>query len=351
VNGADVFIGSFDTVEDAHTAREERKTAARGGQPVVAKSRLRLNDAKTLYFTETASDWKDSTRRSAESRYKAHVAEALGDVPLRDLTFERLSTFRKELVEKEGISGQTRREVLLLVRSILRDCVRRSYIAVNPAELLNLPSKDASIVTVPPYDVAIAAVAAVKDPMARMVADLILNTGLRINEALGLTWPDLDLVARKLVVQRSIDQKSGKIVLPKTPRSIRRIDLPGGFVTRLTAYAEAQQTGAVLRNVPWVFPATERPVDPTSGARPPVLNDRNFMQRHWAPARTGVTPLRFGMHALRHLYATRLLQKGATLKYVSEQLGHTSAAFTMTQYIHFLPEHDEQRGWLSAAFD
>ena len=44
------------------------------------------------------------------------------------------------------------------------------------------------------------------------------------------------------------------------------------------------------------------------------------------------------------------LSRGAAIKYVSSQLGHESAAFTMTQYIHFLPENEEQKRWLNAAF-
>lgn len=352
VHGRSVFIGSYPTIQEAEDARQDRLQESKGGTALVArsKSRLRLNDLKELYFLETAADWKESTRRAADARYNCHLAEPLGNIPLRDLTFDRLSKFRGELLRK-GVSGQTKREVLMLLRAILRDAVRRSYIASSPAELLELPSKQASIVSVPSYDVAVKAIAAVADPVSQMLADLILNSGLRINEAVALTWSDINFDTQKITVQRSIDQVSGKIVRPKTQKSIRRVDLPDVFTARLKQYRARQDAGEILKNEPWLFPVTHTPCDPNGSERPPVLNDRNFSQREWHPALATISPMRFGMHALRHLYASKLLAKGAALKYVSSQLGHTSAAFTMTQYIHFLPENEEQKRWLNAAFD
>ncbi|HKO55682.1 MAG TPA: site-specific integrase [Thermoanaerobaculia bacterium] len=351
LHGKSVFIGSYPTVQEAEDARQERVQEGKKGTALVArsKSRLRLDDLKELYLSETAADWKESTRRAALARYNCHIKASLGEIPLRDLTFEQLSKFRGELLRKE-VSGQTKREVLMLLRAILRDAVRRSYIASSPAELLELPSKQASIVSVPPYEVAVKAIAAIHDSIARMLADLILNTGLRINEAIALTWPDINFDAQKITVQRSIDQVSGKIIRPKTQKSIRRVDLPDAFTARLREYHARQEAGEILKNEPWLFPVSETPCDPNGSERPPVLNDRNFSQRDWHPALATVTPMRFGMHALRHLYASKLLSRGAALKYVSSQLGHTSAAFTMTQYIHFLPENEEQKRWLNAAF-
>src|ERR1044072_4268899 len=140
LHGRSVFIGSYPTIQESEDARQERVQEGKKGTALVArsKSRLRLDDLKELYFSETAADWKESTRRAALARYNCHIKEPLGLIPLRDLTFERLSKFRGDLLRKE-VSGQTKREVLMLLRAILREAVRRSYLASSPAELLDLP--------------------------------------------------------------------------------------------------------------------------------------------------------------------------------------------------------------------
>jgi integrase len=44
------------------------------------------------------------------------------------------------------------------------------------------------------------------------------------------------------------------------------------------------------------------------------------------------------VHDLRHSYATHLLQAGAPITYVSEQLGHADASITLRFYAHYLPD-------------
>lgn len=70
LHGKSVFIGSYPTVQEAEDARQERLQEGKKGTALVArsKSRLRLNDLKELYFSETAADWKESTRRAALAR-------------------------------------------------------------------------------------------------------------------------------------------------------------------------------------------------------------------------------------------------------------------------------------------
>ena len=46
---------------------------------------------------------------------------------------------------------------------------------------------------------------------------------------------------------------------------------------------------------------------------------------------------RIRLHDLRHTHATILLKAGVPVKVVSERLGHSSPAFTMTVYQHVLP--------------
>jgi integrase len=79
--------------------------------------------------------------------------------------------------------------------------------------------------------------------------------------------------------------------------------------------------------LPWVF---------TSGEGKP-LRQANFGRRVFLPLlkKAGLRHVRF--HALRHSFASRLIQNGESLAYVKEQLGHASITITVDTYGHLIP--------------
>jgi len=365
-HGKSVFVGAFPTIEEAVKAREKRVLELEGGAPLVDRSASRVHFGDfvdKVYFPEAMVGRKDSTIRAARSRYRQHLAPALADWPLRDVTYERLSRLRATLIERK-VSGQTKREALLLLRSILQEAVKRGILAQNPASLLELPPKHSNPVRPPSYATARKVVAAIAALGPRTAAEVLLFTGMRLNECLALQWGDVDLEGRRIAVTRSIDQVTGKLVTPKTERGKRSIVIPDDLAQRLTDYRARQVRGEAVRSDPWVFPvarpAKEEPGEtapeaPTAEAprveRPPVLNDRNFVQRHWNPALKAVEGADFTPHALRHLYASRLLTQGAPVAFAADQLGHSSPAFTYRQYVHYLEERPSQaQEYVNGAF-
>jgi integrase len=72
------------------------------------------------------------------------------------------------------------------------------------------------------------------------------------------------------------------------------------------------------------------------------VHDDTFRNNVWASIlrRAG---LRYRKpHALRHTYASLLIEGAAPLKYVQEQLGHHSPGFTLTVYGHLIPRGDRR---------
>lgn len=365
-HGKSVFVGAFPTVEEAVKAREKRVLELEGGAPLVDRSASRIRFAdfvEKVYFPEAMVGRKDSTIRAAKSRYRQHLAPALAEWPLRDVTYERLSRLRATLIQRK-VSGQTKRETLFLLRAVLQEAVKRGILAQNPASLLELPPKHANPVRAPSYDTARKVVAAITALGPRTAAEVLLLTGMRLNECLALQWGDVDLESRRISVTRSIDQVTGKLVTPKTERGKRSIVIPDELAERLTAYRATQVRGEAVRSDPWVFPVARPPkkeqgeppsespaADAPPGERPPVLNDRNFVQRHWTPALKTVEGADFTPHALRHLYASRLLTQGAPVAFAADQLGHSSPAFTYRQYVHYLEDRpDQAREYVNGAF-
>jgi integrase len=363
--GKSAFLGAFPTIEEAVQAREKRMEELEGGAPVLDRSTSRVSFAlfaEKVYFPEAMAGRKDSTIRAAKSRFRQHLAPALGERPLRDVTYERLSRLRATLIERK-VSGQTKREALLLLRSILQEAVKRGILPRNPAALLDLPPKHARQISVPPYATARTVIDAISAPGPRAAAEVLLLTGMRLNECLALRWDDVDLDGRRIRVERSIDQVTGKLVTPKTERGKRSVVIPDVLAEHLARYRKLQERGVTPRSDPWVFPVlriskknaealdTRSPNPEPAPARPPIMNDRNFVQRHWEPALKAVESADFTPHALRHLYASRLLTQGAPVAFAADQLGHSSPAFTYRQYVHFLEDRpDQAREYVNGAF-
>jgi integrase len=132
---------------------------------------------------------------------------------------------------------------------------------------------------------------------------LLLNTGLRRGEALGLRWADVE--GARLVV-RGEGTKTGRS---------RSVPLNAEAVAVLAAWKPAD-----ARPVDLVFPGAD-------GAR--IASVKTAFRRLLADA--GIT--RFRLHDCRHHFASRLVQAGVSLPVVGALLGHRTAAMTM-RYAH-----------------
>ena len=344
-----LFLGCFATLHAAMEARELKRQELRAGRPVVRRSESAatvVTFAEHVHFPETLPLVKASTARTTMSRYRQHVEPAFRDVGLRDVTYDRVCAFRTALMAKD-VSGQTRRESLLILRAILEAAARRGLIPTNPASLVQLPPKGGRPISVPSAADARKVVDAITHPVARMAASLLLHSGMRLNEALSLEWTSIDLDGGTVFVGHSIDQVAGKLVAPKTPTAVRVVEIPSDLVAELRAYRVGQEQGRIQRIDPWVFPSD---TDRREG-RPPVMDDRNLVQRYWEPAVKAVGCGRFTPHAFRHLYASKLLMGGTPVAYVAQQLGHASPAFTYRQYTRFLrTSPDSGKAYLERAF-
>lgn len=334
-------------------AREVRSAAGRdlkAGRTPAPRTAVRVSLSSFFdesYVPEMLAGLKDSTKRAARSRFNAHLRKPLGDLAVGDVTYERCAELRAALVNRSDLSGQTKREVLLVLRQVLEEAVRRGLLPANPAAHLKLPEKAARQVTVPELAVVRKIIDDITHPVARMLAELLFRSGLRLNEATALQWRDLDLDGGKIHVRRSIDQATGEVTTPKTAESFRVVEVPKSLIDMLQTYRKKMKTAKKAKETeksdkaePWVFP---------SGGDGP-FNGRNFHQRYWQPAVTRAEAPHVTPHGLRHLFASHLLQQGAELLYVANQLGHTSAGFTLRQYGHLLRETSPSRAKLEAAF-
>lgn len=157
----------------------------------------------------------------------------------------------------------------------------------------------------------------------------LLATGCRINEALALSWSDIDLKNATISITKTLNHL-GQINSPKSKASYRDIDIDQATITMLKAYQLRQIQEA------WKLGGTETvvfsdfihdyPSNKTLGTR---LKTRF--------KRAGVPNI--GFHGFRHTHASLLLNSGIPYKELQYRLGHSTLSMTMDIYSHLSKEN------------
>ena len=168
---------------------------------------------------------------------------------------------------------------------------------------------------------------------------LLLSTGIRRGELLGLKWQDVDWEKQTISIERTLTYLKGEFILeePKTKGSCRTIPLFPEAVEVLKRWRkqwleERIKLGADWPNTDLVFP---------SEAHTP-MNPRNFLRTLKSILREAGLPPDITIHSLRHTYATILLTEGEHPKVVQELLGHASITTTLDIYSRVMPGLKEQ---------
>lgn len=309
--------------------------------------------AGRMSFGEYAEDWlrthvvDESSRETTEYRIRKHVIPYLGGMPLASIKPKHIKELDAGLVGKLAVN--TRSTIFANVRSILSAAVDDERIAKNPCSAKTVKQPRPITKKVVPWSVE--RVIAIRHGLAeryRLAVDLGVGCGMRQGEIFGLSADDLDLDdgAGWLHVQRQVKIVRNRLVfgLPKNDKD-RRIPVSAELGQQLQAHMA--RTPPLKVTLPWEIPTGE----PTTVLLVMTTPQRNAIKRqtfdakNWRPAlqRAGITPHRdAGIHSLRHLYASTLLDAGESIKALAEFLGHSDPAFTLRRYAHLMPSSEHR---------
>ena len=157
----------------------------------------------------------------------------------------------------------------------------------------------------------------------------LLATGCRINEALALSWSDIDLDNAVVHITKTLNYKQ-ETNSPKSKSSLRDIDIDQATVSMLKQYRFRQTKEA------WKIGKSESIV--FSDFIHEYPNNRTLQTRlrtHFK--RANVTNI--GFHGFRHTHASLLLNSGIPYKELQHRLGHSTLSMTMDIYSHLSKEN------------
>jgi integrase len=268
------------------------------------------------------SDIRPTTRDRYERHYRLYLAPSFSNRRIGTITPTEIRKWKTELSAR-GIGASTIVSALRLLKTAFNRAVSDELLARSPARNIENANVD------PPGGMRVLeaeqvnALAAVVDDRYRALVLLLATKGLRIGEAAACTVGDIDLLRGRISVSKTLTEVAGRLALgpPKTAAGSRTVSLPPFLRDALTVHV------ATYSN----------PEDPSASvftmAEGGPIRPNNFRKRVFSPAvkEAGLDP-DLTPHDLRDTAATLALAAGASIKEVSNQLGHSNPAVTLNRY-------------------
>ncbi|UQA57411.1 tyrosine-type recombinase/integrase [Polyangium aurulentum] len=280
--------------------------------PAEPEQRLTFGDAVALFREGKAiTELKPSTRKGYEEILTKRLLPEIADRPLDEVDFAYASSLDAALV-KEELSASRRRNVLIVVRSVLRAAVDAGKLPAMP-KLPDLPKKGKKAL-LPLTRAQVDAILAASPKPWKLAFGLAAFAGLRAGEVRALRGADVDLDAGLIIVRHSTSKG-----VTSTPKSGHEREVPIAEPL-LVLLAEAGPRS------PHALVATT--------AHGEGWGESGLLQAfRRAQKKAGLSGFRF--HDLRHFFVTELFRGGAAAPAVQALAGHLHLSTTQ-RYAHMV---------------
>lgn len=311
-------------------------TAAIDAGTYQAPNKMTIGEWLTTWTETYLGGVKPLTVASYTGQIKNHIRPALGAIKLEALNAHTIQGFYNDLgAEKDGkpgLSPKSIKNIHGILHKALQQATQIGYIRANPADAVTLPRVvKKELAPLDEYE-SKSFLEAIQGHRFETLYTVVLFTGLREGEALGLTWDCVDFIRGTLLINKQLQRerkKNAQYILASTKSDKARMIVPAPFVMQLlkrhkTKQAAMQlQAGPMWQNSGFVF------TNELGQHLIPYTVYRNFKD---IVATIGRPDARF--HDLRHSYAVASIRAGDDIKTVQGNLGHATAAFTLDVYGH-----------------
>jgi len=284
------------------------------------------------------------TMRMYRNLANRHLLPAMGPVMLSEVDTRFVARLRNELLDRTTrvMAGRA----LACLHGCLEECRILGLIDANPAAglLIGPGGRRRPPIAVPSREDARAMLlaadrlAASDEPHTRRswmryrpIVYLLRFTGMRVGEILGLPWRAVDAGAGQIRVFQSANALR-EIAAPKSAWAFRTIDIAPKLSDMLTEWRASCPESLHGLVFPMPDGGPQKHASLASCAWLRLSKEAAVLKPNGKP--------RYSRRVFRHLFASELIEKGATIKELQVVMGHASAQFTLQHYGHLLAEKE-----------
>lgn len=343
------------------TGKPEKKQRRFQGTKTEAKRALREFIAEleaceadfdqSVTFADYAKRWLERRQRDVrkgtlrkDGNRVGNLLMYLGSARMCDIDADMIAHVMDMLAAKGGVSGKplsgsTRQGAFMTLNLVMGDAVREKLIPENPCKLVERkrrPKNDTREKDSLTLDEArmLQALLMEGEPDRHRVGVLLaLNCGLSREEFTGLRWRDVDLSSRCLRVQNANTADDDELMTTKNGYRQRIVPLTAEVAGRLSSWKalQAQKLGEKGIRADDQTPVVSNPVG--------ELMHPEAFGKWWRRYRAKIGLDGYGLHQLRHTYATILCASGTDIITASKLMGHCDTTTLARVYAHVIPEY------------
>lgn len=331
-------------------------------------------------------DWMRDHNKASKGSIKqyetrlGYMREHLGPMKLAEIKADDVDDALSATIHERNMSNTTANKTFSVTKRVFTFAVQRDWIVRNPCDGTCAPKADkmepksrrslteeeaARLRACLDRDIA-SEVASLKEKEQRqadwgntfgrgairglsrisalVAVRVLLATGARRGEILGLTWDAVSFERSSICIRQTLTAAM-QVKRPKTESGVRWLSVDSATMGVLGDWKKLQaRMMHLICNEVGGVPVTlaQKPDTPVCVCDSGTWLDPNHFARWWRSYRVSIGFSDLLIHELRHTSASLLIGHGYDIKTVAHRLGHSKETLTLSQYAHLLPANDER---------